>query len=212
MCSADCLVLLSDVDGLYESDPAVDAGAQLIGVVQEIGPELEAIAGSSSTEYGTGGMITKLAAARICMPAGCATVIANGHRERPLTAIEDGAPCTWFIPSTTPQIARKRWIAGTLKPRGALVIDAGARRSLAGGRSLLPVGVTGVEGQFERGDAVFVRGPDGRDLGRGLVAYSSEEVRKIRGRRSEETARILGYSVRDEVIHRDNLVLDDQTR
>ena len=207
MCSADCLVLLSDVDGLFDADPAVARDASLIPVVRSIDADLEARAGASLTEFGTGGMKTKLAAAKICMPAGCATVIANGHRRRPLSAVAAGGPCTWFLPATSPAAARKGWIAGSLVARGALTVDDGAQRSLADGRSLLPVGVTGVDGEFARGDAVIVRNGAGHDLGRGLVAYSSDEVRKIMGRRSEETASILGYRGRDEVIHRDNLVL-----
>ncbi len=207
MCSADCLVLLSDVDGLYDDDPTSNPDAKLIPLVKTLGSEIEAHARTSSTDFGTGGMITKLAAAKICMPAGCATVIANGHRDRPLAAIEDGAACTWFLPSTTPRAARKRWIAGTLVPRGAVLVDAGAEDSLLHGRSLLPVGIVDVEGQFERGDAVVIKNREGHDLARGLVACSSDDVRKIMGRRSEETEQILGYRDRDEVIHRDNLVL-----
>ena len=207
MCSADCLVLLSDVDGLYDQDPATATDATLIPVVREVTADIESRAGKSRTAFGSGGMVTKLAAAKICMPAGCATVIANGHRDLPLTAIENGGLCTWFLPATTPRAARKRWIAGTLEPRGAVLIDPGAEQSLLGGRSLLPVGIVGVEGQFERGDAVIVRNHEGHDLARGLVAYASEDVRQIMGRRSEETEQILGYRDRDEVIHRDNLVL-----
>ncbi len=207
MCSADCLVLLSDVDGLFDADPAVSRDARLIPVVRDISPELEARAGASLTEFGTGGMRTKLAAAKICMPAGCATVIANGHRQRPLSAVAGGAPCTWFLPATSPAAARKAWIAGSLVARGAVTVDDGAQRSLADGRSLLPVGITAIEGEFARGDAVVVKNGAGHDLGRGLVAYSSDEVRRIMGRRSEETASVLGYRGRDEVIHRDNLVL-----
>lgn len=207
MCSADCLVLLSDVDGLFETDPADDANARLIPEITKITPDIEARAGHSKTAFGTGGMKTKLAAAKICLPAGCATVIANGHKPRALAAIEEGSPCTWFVPATTPAVARKRWIAGTLTPRGTLSIDAGAEQSLIAGKSLLPVGITGLEGDFERGDAVIIRNDEGQDLARGLVAYSSDDVRQIMGRHSEDTEKILGYRNRDEVIHRDNLVL-----
>ncbi|MDH3588689.1 MAG: glutamate 5-kinase [Gammaproteobacteria bacterium] len=207
MCSADCLVLLSDVDGLFESDPAASPDAALIPIVHNITPDIESRAGASGTDYGSGGMITKIAAAKICMPAGCATVIANGLKSRPLAAIEEDAPCTWFLPSTTPSIARKRWIAGSLVPRGVLVIDAGAEQSLANGKSLLPVGIVRVEGRFERGDSVVLKNDAGNDLARGLVAYSSDEVSLIKGRRSADTEAALGYRGRDEVIHRDNLVL-----
>ncbi|MBT8132118.1 MAG: glutamate 5-kinase [Gammaproteobacteria bacterium] len=207
MCSADCLVLLSDVDGLYEADPATDPTSSLIPLVTEITPTIEAMAGSGRTRFGTGGMVTKLAAAKICMPAGCATVIANGHTAEPLAAIDNGANCTWFLPTTTPRAARKRWIAGTLKPRGTLTIDAGAAQSLLDGRSLLPVGVVAVEGDFGRGDAVIVKNNEGQDLARGLAAYSSSDIELIKGLRTAETLEILGYRDRDEVIHRDNLVL-----
>lgn len=207
MCSADCLVLLSDVNGLYEADPATHPRAKLIPVVGEITPEIEALAGSSRTSFGTGGMLTKLAAAKICVPAGCAAVIAHGRRHEPLAAIDSGAPCTWFLPATTPRAARKQWIGGTLVPRGTLTIDAGAEKSLVAGRSLLPVGITAVQGEFERGDAVVVRTAGGYDLARGLSAYSSRDVRLIMGRRSEEAQEILGYSGQDEAIHRDDLVL-----
>ena len=209
MTSSDVLVLLSDVDGLYDGDPTLNAGATLIPEVRELTPAIEALAGASATEYGSGGMVTKLVAARICMNAGCATVIASGRRLFPLQAIEDGAACTWFLPGRTPRQARKQWIAGTLVPRGSLVIDAGAERALRGGGSLLPVGVVEVSGDFQAGDAVVVRGPGGRDLARGLVTFSSEEAQRIRGRRSEELAALLGYSGRDEMIHRDNLALLD---
>ena len=207
MMSADCLALLSDVDGLYDADPVRHPGAQLIPEVTEITAGLEALAGASSTEFGSGGMVTKLIAARICMNAGCATVIASGRRLYPLQAIEDGANCTWFLPARTPRAARKQWIAGTLVPRGTLVIDEGAESALRDGRSLLPVGVREVQGSFRRGDAVLVRSAAGRALAHGLVAYSSDEARLVSGRKSEELESLLGYRGPDEVIHRDNLAL-----
>jgi glutamate 5-kinase len=207
MVSADCLVLLSDVTGLYSADPTRDTTARLIPEVREITPEIEALAGVSGTEFGSGGMITKLIAARIALTAGCDTVIASGKPLRPLAAIEANKPCTWFVSSGTPLAARKQWIAGSLKPRGELTIDAGAEQALGKGRSLLPVGVVAVSGRFERGDAVAVRNRAGRDLARGLVAYDSEETERIRGRRSEDIEQLLGYRGRDEVIHRDNLAL-----
>ena len=209
MTSADCLVLLSDVDGLYESDPSINPDAALIPEVHEITPELESICGSSRTEYGTGGMATKLAAARICMSAGCATLIASGLKLAPLLAVENGGPCTWFLPNKTPLAARKQWIAGTLTTRGALTIDAGAERALNEGKSLLPVGVVAVDGWFSRGDAVSIKGSSGRELGRGLAAYDSDDAQVIRGQRSQDIERLLGYRGRDEMIHRDNLVLLD---
>jgi glutamate 5-kinase len=209
MISADCLVLLSDVDGLYDADPAINADAQLITEIREITPGIEAQAGASRTEFGSGGMATKLAAARICLAAGCATVIANGHRMQPIQAIESGSPCTWFIPTGTPRAARKQWIAGSLKSKGALVIDAGAQAALSTGGSLLPVGITMVEGKFERGDAVRIHNAAGQGIACGLVAYSSGDAQLIRGKRSEDIEECLGYRGPDEMIHRDNLVMLD---
>jgi len=209
MTSSDVLVLLSDVDGLYDGDPTRNPAARLIPEVRELTPAIEALAGASATEFGSGGMVTKLMAARICMNAGCATVIANGKRLYPLQAIEDGANCSWFLPGRTPRQARKQWIAGTLVPRGSVTVDEGAERALRTGSSLLPVGIVAVSGEFQSGDAVTVRSGAGRDLARGLAAYSSDEARRICGRRSEELAALLGYSGRDEFIHRDNLALLD---
>jgi glutamate 5-kinase len=209
MTSADVLVLLSDVDGLYDGDPGRNPAARLIPEVREITPAIEAVAGAAATEFGSGGMITKIMAARICMNAGCATVIASGKRLFPVQAIEDGADCTWFLPGRTPRQARKQWIAGTLVPRGSVTVDDGAERALRAGSSLLPVGIVQVTGEFQAGDAVTIRNRTGRDLARGLAAHSSEEARRICGRRSEELAALLGYSGRDEFIHRDNLALLD---
>ncbi len=209
MTSSDVLVLLSDVDGLYDGDPNRNPAARLIPEVRELTPEIEALAGTSATEFGSGGMITKLMAARICMNAGCATVIASGKRLYPVQAIEDGADCTWFLPGRTPRQARKQWIAGTLVPRGSVTVDEGAERALRAGSSLLPVGIIEVSGEFQSGDAVTIRNRAGRDLARGLAAHSSDEARRICGRRSEELAALLGYSGRDEFIHRDNLALLD---
>ncbi len=209
MTSSDVLVLLSDVDGLYDGDPNRNPAARLIPEVRELTPEIEALAGTSATEFGSGGMITKLMAARICMNAGCATVIASGKRLYPVQAIEDGVDCTWFLPGRTPRQARKQWIAGTLVPRGSVTVDEGAERALRAGSSLLPVGIIEVSGEFQSGDAVTIRNRAGRDLARGLAAHSSDEARRICGRRSEELAALLGYSGRDEFIHRDNLALLD---
>jgi glutamate 5-kinase len=207
MTSADCLILLSDVDGLYDSDPAGNSGALLIPEVHEITAKVESLAGASATPFGSGGMVTKLAAAKICMAAGCATVIANGHRKNPIESLEAEEPSTWFVPRKTPRAARKQWIAGSLTPRGKLIIDAGAERALAKGGSLLPVGVVAVEGDFQRGDAVSIHNRDGRDIARGLTTYSSRDAKVILGRRSEDIESLLGYAGRDEIIHRDNLAL-----
>jgi glutamate 5-kinase len=207
MVQADQLVLLSDIDGLYSADPKRDPAAAHIGVVPALTPEIEAMGGEPPPGYSSGGMRTKLVAARIATQAGCAMAIALGHQDRPLTALANGARCTWFLPAPEGRSARKRWIAGSLQPLGTLAVDAGAARALAAGRSLLPAGVRGVEGAFERGDAVLVHGPDGAPLARGLTAYASADAKRIAGHHSEEIEAILGWRGRDEIIHRDDLVL-----
>jgi glutamate 5-kinase len=207
MISADALILLSDIDGLYTADPRRDPQAKLIPEVRELTPEIEAMAGEAPPGYSSGGMVTKLAAARIAVGAGCRMAIANGRRLNPLQAIAEGASCSWFLPAATPLTARKRWIAGSLKPNGTLTVDAGALKALTGGRSLLPAGVTAVEGEFERGDAVRILRPDGREVARGLSAYSAADARRIMRHKSGEIEALLGYRGRDEMIHRDDLVL-----
>jgi len=207
MISADTLVLLSDIDGLYTADPRRDPAARHIPEVRELTATIDAMAGAAPVGYSSGGMVTKLAAARICMGAGCRMAIAKGQALHPLKAIEDGATVTWFLPSAEPRTARKRWIAGMLKPMGALIVDAGAEAALKRGTSLLPAGVTRVDGEFERGDAVAVKSMEGRDLGRGISAYSSADARAIAGHKSGEIEAILGYRGRDEMIHRDDLVV-----
>ena len=207
MISADALILLSDIDGLYSADPRRDPKAGFIPEIREITPEIEAMAGEAPPGYSSGGMVTKLAAARIAVGAGCRMAIANGRRLNPLKAIAEGAACSWFLPAATPLTARKRWIAGALKPVGALMVDAGALKALMGGRSLLPAGVTSVEGEFERGDAVRVLSPDGREVARGLCAYSAADARRIMRHKSGEIEALLGYRGRDEMVHRDDLVL-----
>jgi glutamate 5-kinase len=207
MMNADTLVLLSDIDGLYSADPKVDRAARFIPLVAAITPQIEAMAGRAPIGYSSGGMVTKLQAARIAVSGGCRMVIADGRRAHPLAALADGARCTWFLAGLEPMTARKRWIAGSLKPSGRLVVDAGALKALKSGRSLLPAGVTAVEGQFERGDAVLVLGRDGIEVARGLCAYSAREARLIRGHKSSEIEARLGYRGREELIHRDDLVL-----
>jgi len=207
MISAECLVLLSDVDGLYTADPRRDSNARYVEEVTELTREYFDMAGGPGSAHGSGGMRTKLEAARIAVGAGCRMCIATGRVVRPISVLLGGGKATWFLPSATPGAARKQWIAGTLKPRGALRVDAGAERALASGRSLLSAGVTAVDGRFDRGDAVSVVAPDGNEIARGLVAYPADEAAKIAGRRSGEIAEILGYASRDEIIHRDDLVL-----
>jgi glutamate 5-kinase len=207
MASADTLVLLSDIDGLYTGDPRRDPDARRLDTVHDVTPEIEAMAGAAGTAYSSGGMVTKLAAAKIALSAGCRMVIARGNVDHPIQALEAGAPCTWFIPSTGPKTARKRWIAGSLRPVGSLIVDDGALTALGAGKSLLPAGVKLVEGDFQRGDPVIVRAADGREIARGLSAYSAADVRLIMGHKSADISGILGYRGRDEVIHRDDLVL-----
>lgn len=207
MMGADRLLLLSDVDGLYTANPDQDANAQHIPEVVAITPEIEAMAGDSISGVGRGGMASKLIAAKIAMGAGCDVIIAKGEALNPLAGLAAGARHTRFRASVTPAAARKRWIAGVLRPEGALVIDEGAVKALQDGKSLLPAGIRQVDGRFERGDAVLVRTRDGREVARGLVAYSAEDAERIAGKRSLEIEAILGYRGRDEMIHRDDLIL-----
>jgi glutamate 5-kinase len=207
MVSADLVVLLSDVDGLYDAPPDTVASARHLPRVERITAQIEAMAGSAGSELSRGGMQTKLEAAKIATGAGTHLVIGSGRVEHPLKAIAEGARCTWFLTSANPVTARKKWIAGSLEPRGTLTIDAGAVAALRRGNSLLPVGVVRVDGSFARGDAVVIRGPDGEEIGRGLCAYDAEDAQKIRGRSSTDIASILGFSGRAEIVHRDDLVV-----
>ena len=207
MVSADLLVLLSDVAGLYDAPPGSGRGEELIPVVERITPDIEAMAGSSASELSRGGMQTKIEAGKIATAAGTHMVIASGRIDHPLRAIKDAAPCTWFLTPANPVTARKKWIAGSLEPKGMLTIDAGAVAALRGGRSLLPAGVIRIDGKFARGDAVIVRGPDGAEVGRGLVAYDAEDADKIKGKSSSDVLLILGIEGRAEMIHRDDLVV-----
>jgi glutamate 5-kinase len=207
MIQADALVLLSDIDGLYTADPRSNPEAAHLPVVERLSDEIMAMGGEPPPGYSSGGMRTKLIAAKIATGAGCAMAIALGKQERPLRALEQGARCTWFLPSPEGRTSRKRWIAGSLQPLGCLVVDEGAARALARGSSLLPAGVRRVEGQFTRGDPVSVKDLDGHELARGLCAYDAEAVRLIAGRKSAEIEAILGWRGRDEVVHRDDLVV-----
>ena len=208
MIGADALVLLSDIDGLYTADPKLDPAARFIPEVAELSKDIEAMAGEALPGYSSGGMVTKLVAARIAVGAGCRMAIADGQRMHPLAAIAEGARCTWFLPTATPRTARKKWIAGSLAPVGSLTVDDGALKALAVGRSLLPAGVASVDGDFERGDAVRVLDKTGREVARGLCAYSAADARRIMGHKSREIEARLGYRGRDEMIHRDDLVVE----
>ena len=207
MVMADGLVLLSDVDGLYTADPGTNPDAEHIARVERIHSGIVDIAGESGSSVGSGGMRTKVDAARIATPAGCSTIVASGRAARPLSSLDDGTRYTVFAAEGTPAAARKQWLAGRLEVRGYLKTDAGAVAALKKGSSLLPVGVTDVDGDFSRGDAVGLRSPDGVEFARGLAAYDAAEVRKIMGLRSDDIEGRLGYRGRSVVVHRDDLVI-----
>jgi glutamate 5-kinase len=207
MASADLLILLSDIDGLYDGPPSQNPNAKLIPVVDSVTAEIEAMAGEAESELSRGGMRTKIEAAKIATTGGTHMLIASGKIAHPLQAVADGGRCSWFLTPANPITARKRWIAGSLEPKGTLTIDAGAVSALRAGKSLLPAGVIRVDGQFARGDAVVVRGPDTHEVGRGLVAYDADDAEKIKGRSSPDVMSILGVSGRAEMIHRDDLVV-----
>jgi glutamate 5-kinase len=176
--------------------------------VRAITPAIEAMAGNAGTELSRGGMKTKIEAAKIATGAGTHMVITSGKGLNPLKGLSQGAPCTWFLASSDPVAARKRWIAGQLEPKGAVLIDAGAEAALGAGKSLLPAGVKRLEGEFDRGDAVVIRSTDGRELGRGLIAYTHADAEQIIGKKSGEIAGILGHQGRAELIHRDDMALN----
>jgi glutamate 5-kinase len=207
MVGADALVLLSDIDGLYTADPRTDPTARHVPVVAALTPEIEAMGGAPPPGYSSGGMRTKLVAAGIATQAGCAMAIALGAPEHPLRALLEGARCTWFLPAEGGRSAYKSWIAGGLQPAGTLLVDGGAARALAEGGSLLPAGVRAVEGGFVAGDSVLVAGADGAAIARGIVAYDAEDIRRLAGHRSDRIEALLGWRGRDEIIHRDDLVL-----
>ncbi len=207
MASADLLILLSDITGLYDAPPAKNPEAKLIPVVPRIGAEIEAMAGGAASELSRGGMQTKIEAAKIATSGGAHMVIADGRQPNPVGRIARGEPCTWFLTPSTPVKARKKWIAGSLAPQGVVTIDEGAARALAAGASLLPAGVTAVEGDFSRGDCVIVRDARGGEVGRGLVGYDVALARKVIGCNSRHIAEALGVEGRTEMIHRDDLAL-----
>jgi len=204
MAGADVLVLLSDVDGLYTANPREDAGARHLELVTAVTPAIEAMAGGTGTTLSSGGMKTKLMAAKAAMRAGCAMAIARGAVDRPLSALAEGAPCTWFEAHGDPHVARKRWISG-MKPRGRMTVDAGAVAALLRGKSLLPAGVVRVEGAFGRGDPVEIAGPDGAVVARALAGYDAREAELIKGHRSDRIAGLLGHPGRAALVHRDDM-------
>lgn len=205
MASADALVIFSDIKGLYTANPRKDPAAKLIPVVEKLTPEIEAMADGAGSSVGTGGMATKLMAARLCMEAGCDMAIALGSELHPLTRMLKTEECTWFLADKTPISARKAWIGGAIKPRGTLILDQGAVKALDQGKSLLPAGIKAVKGSFERGDAVTLEDENGCFLGKGLTAYNAHDAKAIAGKHSNEIESILGYHGQDEIIHRDDL-------
>ncbi len=209
MTDAEALILLSDVDGLYSDNPRLTTGARHIPEVRRITPEIEAMAGGIGTETASGGMKTKLLAAKTALNGGCAMAVTQGDIDRPLSALQEGARATWFLPGDAPNAARKRWIAA-MKPVGQIVVDAGAAKALSRGKSLLPAGVHAVEGSFQRGDPVAITGVDGQGIGAALSGYGAEDARAIAGLQSDAIAGVLGYPGRAAVIHADDMVIWDR--
>ena len=209
MIGADLLVLLSDIDGLYTGNPNDNRAAMHLPQIDHITDDIMAMAGTANAQYASGGMVTKLEAARISTTAGCNMIICDGRDPEPLSRLENGATCTCFIATETPHAARKQWIAGALTPRGTIAVDAGAALALRRGKSLLPAGVVAVDGQFDPGDLIAVEDQSGRVIGHGLSSYSADDAAKIKGHKSREIETMLGYRGRDEIIHADNLVVID---
>ena len=209
MVNADALVLFSDIDGLYDADPRANPDAKHIAQVDVITPEIEAMAGgvNAGAGVGSGGMRTKIDAARIATAAGCAVAIKDGLSSHPLKRLLEGERATWFAPQADRETARRLWLGHSLNPAGAFVVDQGAAKALVGGASLLSIGVAGVEGAFERGDTVAIKDAKGKVLGHGMSAYSSADATRVMGRHSDEIEVILGYAGRPALIHRDDLVL-----
>jgi glutamate 5-kinase len=210
MASADLLILLSDVAGLYDAPPSHNANPRLLAVVERVTAEIEAMAGGASSDLSRGGMRTKIEAARMATAAGAHMVIADGRVEHPIARVAEGGRCTWFLTASNPIAARKIWIGGSLELKGAVFVDAGAAAALADGKSLLPAGVTRIEGAFSRGDCVAIRNERGVEIGRGLIAYDALHAERIRGRKSRDIAHILGTAGRAEMIHRDDMALADR--
>ena len=207
MVTADCLLLLSDVSGLYTADPNLDPTATLIPEIREITSAIAAMGGGSASAVGSGGMATKIAAAKIATAAGCAMAITAGAPLHPVRRLEEGADCSWFLPASNPENARKQWIAGALRPTGSITIDAGAVNALRSGKSLLPAGVVAVSGHFSRGDTVSVLDRDAAEIARGMIAYSDKDATRLIGKRSGDIEGIVGFRGRHEMIHRDDLVI-----
>ena len=208
MSGADILILFSDIDGLYSADPRHHKDAEFIETVQDITPAIEAMAGGVGSNFGSGGMATKIAAAKIATGAGCHMIIARGDVEHPLEGLQKGAKHTRFVAHETPKSARKNWISGSMHATGSVIVDDGAATALGLGKSLLPAGVRAIEGTFERGDTVLIFGAAGALLGKGLIAYGHADTARILGKQSGDIEAILGFKGRDVLIHRDDMVLE----
>jgi glutamate 5-kinase len=207
MVGADTLILFSDIEGLYTSNPHVNPNAEFVAEVKDITADIESMAGAVTSNVGSGGMVTKIMAAKLALAAGCHMAITSGKEEHPLKKLWDGGKATWFIASSTPTKARKHWIAGSIASTGIITVDDGASDALKNSKSLLPAGVKKVEGRFDRGDAVIVKNLQGKDVAKGLITYSSDDAIRIIGRKSQEIEQILGFKGRNVLIHRDDLVL-----
>ena len=203
---ADCLILLSDVEGLYTDNPKKNNKAQLIKFVDEINEKIKKYASKTENYYGSGGMKTKIEAAKICQLAGCYMAIANGNYMNPIKKIIENKKCTWFLPKISKLDARKQWIIGSIAPKGEVIIDQGAVKAINNGKSLLPAGVRKISGVFEKGDHILIKDENNKECGRGISSFSSLEIEKIKGSHSSEIKNILGYSSREEIIHKDDLV------
>ena len=203
---ADCLILLSDVEGLYTDNPKKNKKAQLIKLVREINEKIKKYASKTENYYGSGGMKTKIEAAKICQLAGCYMAIANGNYINPIKKIIENKKCTWFLPKISKLDARKQWIIGSIAPKGEVIIDQGAVKAINNGKSLLPAGVQKINGIFEKGDHILIKDESSKERGRGISSFSSVEIEKIKGSHSSEIKNILGYSSREEIIHKDDLV------
>jgi glutamate 5-kinase len=203
---ADALILLSDVDGLYTQNPKIYKNAKLLKEIKNIDKNIEKIATKSISQHGTGGMKTKIDAAKICQLSGCQMAIANGLLIRPIKKIIDKNNCTWFLPKISKLDARKKWIISSISPRGKLIIDDGAKQALSNGKSLLAAGIKKVSGKFKKGDHIKVLDKENYECARGLSSFSSDEILKIMGHHSREIEKLLGYVAKSEVIHKDDMV------
>ena len=204
--NADCLILLSDVDGLYTENPKKNKKTELISSVKEIDENIKKYANKTESIYGSGGMKTKIEAAKICQLSGCHMIIANGKYNNPIKQIIKNKKCTWFLPKISKLDARKQWIIGSIAPKGEIIIDQGAVKAINNGKSLLPAGVRKINGIFEKGDHILIKDESNKERGRGISSFSSLEIEKIKGSHSSEIKNILGYSSREEIVHKDDLV------